>query len=829
MASRAHNPVLGRSRAQFIWLLFLFFSLHFLGAFAWAQNPQPASAVDTIDIHAQFKESKIGRSIALYEDPGGNLTFDQIRSPEIAAQFVPSSQDSPSFGYTQSAYWAHFQLNDLRSMQDAQNGEVRATQRQDDWVLLLAYAQTDVAELWCTNATGATILHQRAGDHVPRTEWPTNYREPAFMISESAQNCWLRVQSSASMQFPLTLYTEDAFTDKRLTDNALQALYFGSLLVMLIYNAILAVSTRSLAYTYYSLFLLGYALFQCAFGGLGYALLWPFATGQADFLIPSMISFMAISSLLFAIVLLDLRQHARRWFIASQVVTGLFVCTLPFPLLASYSMSVLLIFILAPLWVLILLGSGTYLAWRGMRVAKIYIAAWFVFIMGVVVIIASRLGWLPVNGFTANATQIGSAIEFILLSFALVDRIKTTQAALLRAQQEITHNLRTAEQLLNEKVELRTAELKAANVQTTMTLRLAESAKERAVAAQRQAEQAREETALAMAELQESQAKLLAAEKMASLGLLVSNVAHEINTPNSAVQSSSVTVANAMRETLQNMPRLLDSVSPENRVLFLQLVLQFDKNNEPLSTREERQITKQMQTFLDHAGIDGAIRKARLMVKLRAHAQLADYLPLLSSDDGDFILSAATGVVDVLNGTQNIQTASAKISRIVGSLKELSGNDRTLALFENHLYQCMERAIATLESKLQDLDVVRNYQDMAPLRCDHESMQQAFSHLLVNAAQSMEHRGAIMIGMRTVNNQAEVRITDFGSGIAAEIRDRIFEPFFTTRTAGEGGGMGLALVKKVIEQHNGQIEVQTEVGFGTTITLTLPYGTAANE
>jgi signal transduction histidine kinase len=93
----------------------------------------------------------------------------------------------------------------------------------------------------------------------------------------------------------------------------------------------------------------------------------------------------------------------------------------------------------------------------------------------------------------------------------------------------------------------------------------------------------------------------------------------------------------------------------------------------------------------------------------------------------------------------------------------------------------------------------------------------------------MAHRGVIMIGMRSINNQAEVRIADFGSGIAPEIRDRIFEPFFTTRTAGEGGGMELALVKKVIEQHQGHIDVQTEVGVGTTMTLTLPYTTATNK
>lgn len=785
---------------------------------AWAQNSTPPA----IDITDQFSERKISRDIAVFEDVSGQLTFDQIRTQEIDAQFVPSSKDSPSFGFTNSAYWARFSLNHGRTEQ--------ASNLSEPLYLLLAYAQTDLAELWCTNSANKTIVEQRAGDHVPRVEWPSSFREPAFKITPDAQHCWLRIQTSSSLQMPLTLYSEDAFFKMHLSDNALQALYFGALLVMLVYNGIIAVSIRSRAYTSYALFLLSYGLFQCSFGGLGYQMLWTDQIGLADTLTPFLVACVGVSSCIFVQIFLDLKTRAPRFYKLGWWVGWLFFVNLIVAWVLPYAYGIKAVMLGTPIWAIFLVGAGIYLARRGDRSAQIYLAAWFAFILGTLTIVFSRIGFLPINAFTANASQIGSAIEFIMLSFALAERIKTTQAALLAAQTKVTETLQASEQSLNEKVELRTAELKAANFQTNMTLRLAESAKERAIAAQRQAEQerkeaelAREQTAHALAELQESQTKLVVAEKMASLGLLVSNVAHEINTPNSAVQSSSITVADSMRATLQNMPRLLESVSSENLVLFLQLISNFDENNETLSTREERQITKQVTSFLENAGIDGGIRKARLVVKLRAHAQLANYLPLLNSPDGDFILSAATGVVDVLNGTSNIQNASAKISRIVGSLKELSGNDRSLSMFENHLYQCMERTIKALESKFQDIEVVRNYQDMAPLRCDPESMEQSFSHLLVNAAQAMEHRGTLMIGMRTVNNHAEIRITDFGFGIADEIKDRIFEPFFTTRTSGEGGGMGLALVKKVVDQHKGHIEVQTEVGMGTTITITLPY------
>jgi signal transduction histidine kinase len=244
-----------------------------------------------------------------------------------------------------------------------------------------------------------------------------------------------------------------------------------------------------------------------------------------------------------------------------------------------------------------------------------------------------------------------------------------------------------------------------------------------------------------------------------------------------------------------------------------------------MSTRDERTLTKKVTAELEAAGVEGAVRKARLIVKLRAYANTKDYLPLLTSPDTDFILSVANGVSDVLSGTSNINTAAAKIARIVASLKELSGGERTSAMFDNHVYQSIEKAIASLESKMQDVDVVRNYQDIAPLRCDPEALQQIWVHLLSNALYASNHQGVVMVGLRAYDNQAEIRIADFGCGIAPDIKDRIFEPFFTTRASGEGGGMGLAIAKKVIEKHQGRIEVQSEVGVGTTVTVILPFQT----
>uniref|UniRef100_UPI003305A134 sensor histidine kinase n=1 Tax=Limnohabitans sp. Rim8 TaxID=1100718 RepID=UPI003305A134 len=115
--------------------------------------------------------------------------------------------------------------------------------------------------------------------------------------------------------------------------------------------------------------------------------------------------------------------------------------------------------------------------------------------------------------------------------------------------------------------------------------------------------------------------------------------------------------------------------------------------------------------------------------------------------------------------------------------------------------------------------------DMPAILADHDAVEQLCIHLVMNALQAMNYEGKLTVGLKAENNQAIISVTDTGSGIADDIKVRIFEPFFTTRTSGEGSGMGLAIVKRIVEQHQGKIEVQTEVGAGTTVKVTLPYTT----
>jgi len=116
--------------------------------------------------------------------------------------------------------------------------------------------------------------------------------------------------------------------------------------------------------------------------------------------------------------------------------------------------------------------------------------------------------------------------------------------------------------------------------------------------------------------------------------------------------------------------------------------------------------------------------------------------------------------------------------------------------------------------------------DLPEIKADANQLQQVFINLLVNAADAMDSNGGeILISTERLTVKERdcivVKITDFGCGIPQENLSKIFDPFYSTKGQ-KGTGLGLAVVWGIVEEHNGKIEVKTEVGKGTTFTLSLP-------
>jgi signal transduction histidine kinase/tetratricopeptide (TPR) repeat protein len=322
----------------------------------------------------------------------------------------------------------------------------------------------------------------------------------------------------------------------------------------------------------------------------------------------------------------------------------------------------------------------------------------------------------------------------------------------------------------------------------------------------------------------ESQAQMVQQEKMASLGQLVANVAHEINTPIGAIKSSGASIADILDELLTNMPRLYRVLDDEQQVLFQKIVNQARKQTAILTSREERKLIKQTTEQLATLGIAEASRQASILVQLRAHTNPAHHLPLLLHPDRDFILDTANGVAAIIHSTANINSAVARVSKIVFALKAFSRMDHSEEMIVARLQDGLDTVLTIYHTHIRkDITLVQHYEDIAPLRCLPDELNQVWTNLINNALYAMKYEGTLTLGIRQEGNEAVVSVGDNGCGIPQAIQSRIFDPFFTTKPTGEGSGLGLDIAKKIVAKHKGKITVQSEVGVGTTFSVYLPY------
>jgi signal transduction histidine kinase len=342
------------------------------------------------------------------------------------------------------------------------------------------------------------------------------------------------------------------------------------------------------------------------------------------------------------------------------------------------------------------------------------------------------------------------------------------------------------------------------------------------------AEAARAQAAQALVERNQAEAHLVHSEKMASLGQLIAGVAHEINTPIGAIKSSGRNISEAIGSSLLALPRLLDELDAEHRVLLAGLVERASAPRATLSTREERTLVRELTGRLESLGIEHPRHRAGLLVQLQAHEELDAVLPLLRHPAVDRVLETAHGIATITTNADNINTAVDRVAKIIFALKSFSRFGGVQVWTESVLADGIETVLTIYQNQIKHgTELVRAYEALPPVRCLPDELNQVWTNLVHNALQAMDHKGTLTVGLRREGDEALVSISDTGCGIPEEIRGRIFDAFFTTKSAGEGTGLGLDIVRKIVEKHQGRIEVESEVGRGTTFTVRLPIAGAS--
>jgi signal transduction histidine kinase len=193
------------------------------------------------------------------------------------------------------------------------------------------------------------------------------------------------------------------------------------------------------------------------------------------------------------------------------------------------------------------------------------------------------------------------------------------------------------------------------------------------------------------------------------------------------------------------------------------------------------------------------------------------------------VLETAHGIATITTNADNINTAVDRVAKIIFALKSFSRFGGVQVWTESDLAEGLETVLTIYQNQIKHgTELVRRYDpDVPPVRCLPDELNQVWTNLVHNALQAMDHKGTLTVGLRRDGSDVLVSIADTGCGIPEDIRARIFDAFFTTKPAGEGTGLGLDIVRKIVEKHRGRIDVESEVGVGTTFTVRLPIAGAS--
>ena len=266
----------------------------------------------------------------------------------------------------------------------------------------------------------------------------------------------------------------------------------------------------------------------------------------------------------------------------------------------------------------------------------------------------------------------------------------------------------------------------------------------------------------------DTQAKLIQSEKLASVGQLAAGVAHEINNPIGFVRSNLTTLTEYV-ETYQTLLKAYQSLT---------------------SLAED-----------ERSGHITEIRKIE------------------DREDIEFINEDITELLkDSVDGT-------ARVRDIVQGLRDFShtgGQSRTRC----DLNRCIESTLKIVKNGLQNKCIIEtSLQPVPEVMANTGEINQILMNLMVNAGQAVGDNGLITVKTAMHKNTVQIDIQDNGSGIDPSHLDKLFDPFFTTKPVGEGTGLGLAISYGIIQDHDGEIEVNSELGVGTTFTIRLPVDT----
>ena len=547
---------------------------------------------NTTALTIDSSQMSLGKYLSYIEDANSSLKLEDFLSKNSQSILVRSESDTLNFGYSSSTFW--FQL------------EVTSPVKKD-FLLQMNWPQLDYLDIY-TLYDGQITSHFELGDNKPFNQRVIQHRYFIVPISiEPYKNTKIviKVKTKNVVRVNPVIYEPYRFIQDDTKITLINGLYFGCMLVMLIYNSFISFTLRSKAYLFYVIFISNHVLAFLYLTGYSYQYLWPDNPIMHEKSLPVCIGFLIWASSEFTYYFLNLKPALPRLHHVVRLTSGLglvigissiiFGVYLPFQFLNSLVIwpSLFLIYVAC-----IMLKKGSI-------EARYYLIALVFFVVSVLFMTLSANGLMPEFLITRFLAQIGSAIMVVLFAIALANRIKRLQNENIDIQKE-------AAESLQQKVQERTVELLAAKEDSDVAKRSADAARREAVENGRIAESLKQK-----AEAQTEQLKELDKAKTA----FFQNISHELRTPLTLIMNP---LENAVRRYTEDKNVAIAAKNSKRLLRLVNQLLDFQK----LEAGKKELILSpiNLTDFIQHCGdyFSTACKSRDIIFNLRCKDDLLD-------------------------------------------------------------------------------------------------------------------------------------------------------------------------------------------------------------
>ena len=367
-------------------------------------------------------EYPLGLYMEVLEDPSGTLGIEEVSSAAYQDQFVTNDQEVLDRGFSKSALWGRFKIK---------NG-VNNT----NWQLVLDDARMGLIDVYVAGADGQEFTHYQSGRLVPFNDRHSPYHQYVFDIpleQDQVQEIYVRLKTDTAFYVPMSIWPADTFLNHYQSQIILFGLFYGAMLIMLIYNLVLFLILKDVNYLYLSLYIFCYGLFLTVADGLAAQYFWPAFSTPISIPIIFTCGF-CIFACLFTLTFLHISRYSRgvAQFIKSIIAASLvLVFFSPFLSQAAIGANLMVIILSITMGV-----SGFFVFSKGYQPARFYIIAWVASFFTLFIYALSNLGVLNHNLISEKGLHFSAIILVVLWSLALADRVALLQSETGQAQQK---------------------------------------------------------------------------------------------------------------------------------------------------------------------------------------------------------------------------------------------------------------------------------------------------------------------------------------------------------------------------------------------------------